>query len=387
MADNKSGADLLGDWQALQQQYWSSMGEMARQLGEQSQAAGTPGMPSWHEGLEIWSRAFQGGGTGQGQLIERALEHGKAYLDMLQRMGGMASQPVGKAGLQDWSAAFSDLMKGSMPGTGASGFDALQSATMQGSRGIEQMMADMQPVLSLFLGEARSLLGVQPFGMAREHQERQQALAAAMLDYQQASARHQGLLGKALQRGIEVFEGKLSERSEPGRHIDSPKALYDLWIDCAEEGYAEVALSEAFQDAYGALVNTQMRVRQLLQQQIERLCTSLGMPTRTEVNSVNRKLVALKGDSSALRELTAEVARLRARVDGETGTKARSSSRSTKVKPAAAKRAASIRKQAKPVRKSAAGASAKQAARSGKAASPPTVAKRASAARKRKTQR
>jgi polyhydroxyalkanoate synthase subunit PhaE len=398
MADKKTGADWLGDWQALQQRYWTSMGEMARKAADQAGKADKAGksqpagMPKWHEGLEIWSRAFQGGRNGHGELVERALAHGKAYLDMLQRVGGLAAQPPGQVGAQDWSAAFTDMMKGALPGISGSGFEALRSASTQGARGVEQMMADIEPLLSLFLGEARSLLGVQPFGMAREHQERQQALAVAVLDYQQASARYQALLAKSLELGIENFEGKLAERSEPGRHIESPKALYDLWIDAAEEGYAEVALSEDFQDAYGALVNTQMRVRKLLQDQVERLTAALGMPTRSEMNSVHRKLAALKrthGEADALADLRAEVAQLRAKLEGEkkaektpakpSKPRAAKANKTVAGKPPSAKKAATKASSTRPVAKSTPG--------SRKPVNSGATAKGAAAARKRKLSR
>ncbi|HRQ64981.1 MAG TPA: class III poly(R)-hydroxyalkanoic acid synthase subunit PhaE [Xanthomonadaceae bacterium] len=392
MAEKKTGADWLGDWQALQQRYWTSMGEMARKAADQAGKLRPADMPKWHEGLEIWSRAFQGGRNGHGELVERALAHGKAYLDMIQRVGSLAAQPPGQVGTQDWAATFTEMMKGALPGVGASGFEALRSANIHGARGVEQMMADIEPVLSAFLGEARALLGVQPFGMAREHQERQQALASAVLDYQQASARYQALLTRSLERGIENFEGKLADRSEPGRHIESPKALYDLWIDAAEEGYAEVALSEDFQDAYGALVNTQMRVRQLLQDQVERLTAALGMPTRSEVNSVHRKLAALKRgnvDADALAELQAEVARLRAQLDDgkepdkttAKSSKPRTSRKSTVAagKPSAGKKTATKAKAARPA--------ARSTASNRKPGPSRASAKGAAAARKRKLSR
>jgi class III poly(R)-hydroxyalkanoic acid synthase PhaE subunit len=380
MSDDKKAADWLADWQAMQQRYWTSMGELARQAGESLQRSQPAGMPNWHEGLEIWARAFQGGRNGQGELIERALEHGKAYLDILQRIGGIAARPPDQTGPEDWSRAFSDLMHGLMPGITAPGFETLKSATAQGARGVEQMMAELQPMLAMFLGEARAVLGIQPFGMAREHQERQQALAAAVLDYQQASARYQALLAKSLARGIEIFEGKLAERSEPGHQIESPRALYDLWIDAAEEGYAEVAMSQAFQDAYGELVNSQMRVRQLLQDQVERMSRALGMPTRSEIDSVHRRLAALRREQApgeSMRALSAEVARLRADLEsiaarsGDSGVSAVAKSRSKSAVKAPQK---------KPATKATAEARGRATASGGRA-------RGAAAARKRKLSR
>ncbi|MGH8122753.1 MAG: poly(R)-hydroxyalkanoic acid synthase subunit PhaE, partial [Rudaea sp.] len=96
------------------------------------------------------------------------------------------------------------------------------------------------------------------------------------------------------QRGFELFDGKLAERSEPGRAIDSLRALYDLWVDAAEEAYAEVALSDEFAKVYGELANAQMRARAQIQAEVERVSTDLGMPTRSELNSVHKRLHDLR---------------------------------------------------------------------------------------------
>ena len=104
-------------------------------------------------------------------------------------------------------------------------------------------------------------MNLPAFGPMREHQEHYRDSALAWIDYQERLKRYNALMMKAARRGFELFEGKLSEREQPGRQIDSLRGLYDLWVDAAEEGYAEVALSGEFRDAYGALVNAQMRVR------------------------------------------------------------------------------------------------------------------------------
>ena len=98
-------------------------------------------------------------------------------------------------------------------------------------------------------------------------------MAVALVDYQEQTSRYNALIMKASQRGFELFESKLAAREEPGRQIDSLRALYDLWVDAAEEAYAEIALSPEFREVYGALVNAQMRVRSQIQQEVERIAT------------------------------------------------------------------------------------------------------------------
>src|SRR3546814_13196363 len=67
-----------------------------------------------------------------------------------------------------------------------------------------------------------------------------------------------------------VFEGKLAEHEAPGRQLGSVRAVYDLWIDAAEQAYAEIALSPQFGVAYGEMVNAQMRLRLANQNELER---------------------------------------------------------------------------------------------------------------------
>jgi len=91
--------------------------------------------------------------------------------------------------------------------------------------------------------EGLGLLRMPAFGMNREHQERLQALAAAQIELQEKNDAYNQRMLAIGQDAFARFERKLAERSEPGRQLKSARALFDLWIDAAEEAYAEVALS------------------------------------------------------------------------------------------------------------------------------------------------
>jgi class III poly(R)-hydroxyalkanoic acid synthase PhaE subunit len=137
----------------------------------------------------------------------------------------------------------------------------------------------------------RGLLDTPAFGHTREQQAQQQALLRALLDHQQASARYQELLARAQAHGAERMQRRLAE---PGFQVDSLKAMYDLWVEAVEEAYAEIALSDEFRETYAAQGNTQMRVRQLQQQQVEQWCREVGLPTRSEVATLGERLQELR---------------------------------------------------------------------------------------------
>ena len=137
-----------------------------------------------------------------------------------------------------------------------------------------------------------------------------------------------------------MFERLLSEREAPGLQISSPRALFDLWVDAAEQAYAEMALSKEYRGAYGNLVNAQMKLRAGIQKEVELASSLLGMPTRSELDGAHRKIVELERALRRLRD-AAEGGTPPARTEGEDrGPRkpaAKKPARRSAAKPAAAK--------------------------------------------------
>jgi polyhydroxyalkanoate synthase subunit PhaE len=141
-----------------------------------------------------------------------------------------------------------------------------------------------------------------PFGIAREMQLDQQALSDAMREYAQINARYQTLLQQVNTKGIARLQDMLGQHVEPGKQIESLKALYDLWVDAMEEAYSEMALSTEYREVFGSLINAQMRVRKLQQEQTEQMCRELGIPTRSEVDSLGKRVQQLRRDVQGRRQ-------------------------------------------------------------------------------------
>ena len=359
MAQSPDAARAFGDWQATSQRYWNAWNDATRKAfeGATTPAAGAAANAPWQQGLEQWSRMFAQQ-PAQNEVVERMLNGAKSYFALLQ---SLAAKSAGQAGNLD-AQAWTDTLRESFnfPGADAALFDnplarALREIAGQGAKGFEQMMESFAPLMQ----QTRALFDMPAFGYLREHQEHYQKLAQAMLDYQQQTNRYNMLIARASHRGFELFEDKLAERGEPGRQVESVRALYDLWVDAAEEAYAEVALSPEFREVYGALVNAQMRVRKHVQQEVERVAVDLGMPTRTEIDSIGKRLHEtrreLKRQAEASPDLAAEVAALRAEVEqlkaaGKSApardvAKPSATKSATGNKPAAAKKPAKGRKQ------------------------------------------
>ncbi|MFC7301119.1 class III poly(R)-hydroxyalkanoic acid synthase subunit PhaE [Cognatiluteimonas weifangensis] len=289
-----------GDFEALARQYWNAWGEAMRRglPGAHADAAGVPG---WQDAIDWWSQLAHGGRTEANAAVERFNAQARSWFGQMQQLTAQfAGQPAGAADIAaEWKRALGAIGDNPFP-------ELFRAMRGRGAQGLEQWIEDATPYLEAMRREAGSWLGLPAFGLGREHQERRQQLLQAQLDYQQRNAAYNALMFKALQRAFEVFESKLAEHEEPGRQLSSARALFDLWIDAAEEAYAGIALSPEFREVYGALANAQMRLRQGVQREVEQAGALLGMPTRSEVDAAHRKIAELERVVRRLRAAAAD---------------------------------------------------------------------------------
>lgn len=377
MTAKTKGADSIQDWQALHQQWWASMLDNARKQTAASGWDASNFKPA--EALKGFGDVFgKSLGSENEATVERFLAGSKQFLQWVE---GLSAQVAARGGIpgkiEDWTALFKQSA-GPMLESSNPFLHLFQGLSGDGARGLEQMFAGLPNVADAFKGELKGVLNTPAFGFMREQQERAQQLIAAQLDQQEAMNAYNAQMLRASKLSFEKLELKLAEREEPGRQLESLRAVYDLWIDAAEEAYAEVALSDEFSAAYGDLVNKQMRVRQMLQAEVERQTGQVGMPTRSELNSVHKRL----------QEMRRRIRELEDRLEQSVSTPAAPAKRAEEAaSPPAATRTAKPRAIAKPKRSARkavkpAAAARPVAATRKPAAKPARAAKRKPAARK-----
>lgn len=384
------GAAPGNDFNETARQAWTAWANLMRGAGATPPPAAAP---AWPDPTTWWAQmtgAPPPAPEHPAEALMRGLrdQAGGWFAQMQQ----LAAQFAGR----DASAAdIASAWKQMVGGHAAQSFtDVFASMSRPGAQGTEQWIAQVQPFLRMLQSmqsmqapaDARAWMGLPTFGFAREHQARWQQLALAQIDHQDSSRAFAELMNEAAQQAFVAFERKLGERSTPGQQIESTRALFDLWVDAAEEAYAEIALSPRFREAYGALVDSQMRLRSAVQREIELMGELLGTPTRTEVDAAHRKIV----------QLEREVRRLRDAIDGLHSAQAASSAQAGgggDAKQAAAQRAsADDAPRGAPREAGPAKSTAPKAARSAKGASAATAsantnndAKRKPAAAAKKT--
>ena len=84
--------------------------------------------------------------------------------------------------------------------------------------------------------------------------------------------------------------------------------MYDLWVDAGEEAYAAAAHGPEFAKAQAELNDALMELKAEQRMQVEGWARALDLPTRTELNTILKRLNTLK---RRVRELEEELDQLR----------------------------------------------------------------------------
>ena len=151
-------------------------------------------------------------------------------------------------------------------------------------------------------------LSMPGLGYTREQQERVQKLARHLLEYHDALRGYKIAFAKTALTSLQAVQKRLQSLNEAGEQIESLRALYDMWIDASEESYAAFAMSDEYQVVYAELVNALMKVRQDLNAQAEHQYELMNIPTRSEIDTMQRRQQELRRENRALRHQVQQLA-------------------------------------------------------------------------------
>lgn len=359
-AGNSDNADFEASMRAAWEAWSQAM---------QGQGAAAGGDFPWAESIAQWTRLVSTDTPPEVQALGARFQHQAG--DWLGMMQQVAARFAGR----DTSAA--EVAGAWREAVQAGQGDDLLQWMLGAARGGNAL--NDQPWLREFAKAAQSGFGggdwlnAPAFGPAREHQARWQALLKIQQEYQARAEAYVDTIRSVLDDAFKRFEAKLAEHEVPGSQLTSARAMFDLWIDAAEEAYAKVALSEDFQRIYGELANAQMRLRAASQSELERACDAMGVPTRTEMDAAHRRIA----------ELERQVRRLMAAAQ-QSSAPAQSASANKSARPSAGKTAAKPAKPAaqRPAKKTAKKITKKAVKKAVEKAAPKKITANKPAARK-----
>ena len=328
----------IAAWNEAQKGLWKSWLSLVRP-GPAATAGSTPAAtaPGWQQGFDLWRRmVLPVADPATAELSRRLVEQWTAYLHWGQSLmpgavmpgaprpsaqSGGATAPWGT----DWAAYWGQLFPtaGGATPSGAWG----QTDAMRGLMASLQLPLEMcrraMASLSAFPGGALagsregagpfdlaavgqtpldSLLTTPPLGYTREHQERGQKATQDWLAFQKALGVYMGVLTRIATRTAEEIQRRSAERARSGQPVEGLRQVYDFFVDCAEDAYAEVVTAADFGKVSADLMNAAMAVKRHAQAMADEMATAANLPTRRELDTSHQQLLQVKRKLQAMQD-------------------------------------------------------------------------------------
>ena len=193
-------------------------------------------------------------------------------------------------------------------------------------------------------------LSTPGLGYTRESQADQQEFTRLLLDYQSAYQKYASFFAEMNKTSLDRMRDRLLARVQDQKEpITSVRELYDLWVGCSEEVYAEQVLTDEYAQLHGELINAMMALKRHSGQMMDAAAGGLNMPTRKEIDTLHqrfqsarrsehdlwREVCTMRGRESALHE---QINELLDKVEKlERGASAKSATAKKKTKKTGAK--------------------------------------------------
>jgi class III poly(R)-hydroxyalkanoic acid synthase PhaE subunit len=223
-----------------------------------------------------------GPGNGAGDWIHAWIEQQR---EQLRRAGNPGDQSTDKAtGPENASDTMGDLGMRWLQ-AGQSYLQAWMGAASAGE-GATRQFADL-------------MARMPPLGLAREQTESWRELMAAQAECQALEQELRAVWIQVQTDALALVEKMLRERKSADA-IHDYRELYDLWVDCSEKVFAQLAHSEAYAKLQAQVGNAAVKLRAKQQAMIERNLKHFDLPTRAELNTVHKQMRELRERLAAL---------------------------------------------------------------------------------------
>jgi class III poly(R)-hydroxyalkanoic acid synthase PhaE subunit len=303
---------FTNDWMELQRKYWEGWTALGRQAGNTEAALTNP----WEAALDHWWKAVSPGAPDLSRdFMTKIMDQGKSFFAMADSFTkNMAGMPgPGSAGTDGWGALTKTLED--MQKAFTSGFQQDGDEASRRIAGFWEMPYDnwqrMMSSMSLMPGDVlrnmphnkvkeglNQALSAPGLGYTREEQSQYQDLMRRGIEYQKALQDYLHFFSDLGAKSVARMRSFIESRDKP---IDSARALYDSWVTCCEEVYAEEVKTPDYARVSAQLVNAQMAVKQRMAIMVDEALGGMNMPTRSELRTLQDRLQETRREYKALR--------------------------------------------------------------------------------------
>lgn len=341
---------MSDDWLSVQKKYWEQWTDMSRK------AMGTdlPKTNPWESALDHWWKAIAPAAPDMSRdFIERMMEQGKTFFRMAD--GFTRNLPQAGGAVEDgWKGvtkALDEMQKafGAGLGGGDATLDKMMAFWELPYDNWQRMASSLSPMPGDILrnmphdtvkDSLNRVLSAPGLGYTREEQSQYQDLMRRSMSYQKVLQEYASFFSQLGVRATERMRDTLIEMQESDKSIDSARTLYDTWVGCCEEVYAEEVKSAEYARIHGELVNAQMALKQRMSIMVDEALGAMNMPTRSELRTLQDRVQETRRENKSLAR---KVEALEKRLATQSGD---NNNAEAQAKPAAAPSPATLRKKA-----------------------------------------
>jgi class III poly(R)-hydroxyalkanoic acid synthase PhaE subunit len=295
------------DWQEAQRRYLDAIAAFGKAAG------GADPLNPWAGALDYWWKSIAPAvADSEKAIFGNLVNQSKTFFGLADQFGKMmAAAAQGKDG--DWKTIFEqhlDAMKAGMagapcppPATQALGsFWQLPLDTWE--RTLSSLSAMPGDMFKGFKGEApppdaERFPSIPGIGYTKEIQDQLQRGARLWAEYQKALTEYQALLSAAGARAVDILRERITKLGAGDAKIRSLREIYDLWVDCNEEAYAELVYSQDYARKYGSMVNALMAFKRHAQILVDECLAALNMPTQRGMDTMQKRQADIRRDLRA----------------------------------------------------------------------------------------
>lgn len=319
--DSTSSKEWTRFWAQAQEQAWESWRLLMAQQDSTRNPEPNQLWKVWSEGLEqLWQgRASHLSGTNQ-EVFTRLLDQGKGFFflshQMLRAFEQMQQQFDSE---QDWKPALRDAVNQAQEqlrhwAGASSGQAALWGLPAEMWERMAAALSftpgDWSQVLKVVGrasgepskdGVGRGLDWLPALGIGRDWQLRLKEGAQRSEAYREAWQAYSAKLVEVGVLALDYLYARLVQAGETSKPLTELRELYDLWVECAELAYAEIAATEEFARIQAAVINAAVALKQHLQDALERVANANNLPTRRELDAAHHAIKEMRDELEALR--------------------------------------------------------------------------------------
>lgn len=318
----QANASVVAHWLQLQQQYWEMWLNLAQQLIETSTAQGHQSQHPWREMLDLYWQTLEPSFAPEVRVIVRKfIDQGKnfsqfnnALLEAVQNSANSEQPHL----FNTWQANFGDMYNNFAKFLTEKG-SPLNVWQLLHSNWWRMMMftVPMSPINfesidGGFKENFEKLLTLPTWGYTREWQHKWQEGIKHWRTFQTAQQEYSEVLNKISLRSVELLREKAGEFAKNLETPTTPKnmrAIYDLWVECGEQAYAEFVRTEEYIQAHANVINSLMACKHYEQEMTDELLSALNMPTRRELDTFSLRMQQMRRELKILqaKQVTNEI--------------------------------------------------------------------------------